>query len=196
MKENITIAELAWLSGIIDGEGSIFIMKQKRKDRERIFNYILRVAVQSTDLIMAKECFLISEEGTYFTASETRENQSNSLKWQVNGRKAANILKELLPYMKVKKEQAKAAIKFQETTKKHWKLMTPRDYKNQEDFYYKLKQMKIDEKMGNNTVKYLNANIIKKTTSDFRQFVKDHSWRNFESSQLKPLRGIGDESTP
>ena len=35
-----TIADLAWAAGIIDGEGSIFIMKQQRKDRERGHNYI------------------------------------------------------------------------------------------------------------------------------------------------------------
>jgi len=46
-----TIADLAWAAGIIDGEGSIFIMKQQRKDRERGHNYILRISVQSTDLV-------------------------------------------------------------------------------------------------------------------------------------------------
>ena len=45
----------AWVAGIIDGEGSIFVMTQKRKDRERDVNYILRVSVQSTDPFMTKE---------------------------------------------------------------------------------------------------------------------------------------------
>ena len=184
MKQNITVAELAWLAGIIDGEGSIFVMKQKRKDRERTFNYLLRVAVSSTDPIMAKECFLITEDGDYFSHIEKREGQSNTLKWSINGRKAAKVLKEILPFMKVKKNQAEAAINFQETTKKHWKLMTPDDYKHQEEFYYKLKQMKVDGKIGKDTVEYLVANTIKKTTSDFRQFVGDHSsWTNFKASQ-------------
>ena len=134
MKENITVAELAWLAGIVDGEGSIFIMKQSRKDRERTFNYILRLTVQSADRIMADSCLNITEEGACFTSIEKRERQSNTLKWEVSGRKAANILKEILPYLRVKKDQAQSAIKFQETTKKHWRQMTEADFKLQEWF--------------------------------------------------------------
>jgi len=47
-----TIADLAWAAGIIDGEGSIFIMKQGREDRERTHNFVLRV-VQSPLLYRA-----------------------------------------------------------------------------------------------------------------------------------------------
>lgn len=146
-----TVADLAWAAGILDGEGSIFVMKQGRQDRERDTNYILRVSVQSTDPYMAKEMASIFPDGAVFSQQvDKRPNNSNTLKWQVSGRKAANVLKELLPFLRVKKEQALLAINFQSTTKKHWKHMTETDYKTQEEFYFKLKQAKLDLKIGKN----------------------------------------------
>ena len=146
-----TIADLAWAAGIIDGEGSIFVMKQGRKDRERDCNYIMRVSVQSTDPHMAKELCNIFPDGAVFTQEIDKKPQnSNTLKWQINGRKAAFVLKQILPFMKVKHEQAKLAIDFQETTKKHWRHKKKSDYETQEKFYFKLKQAKIDLKIGKN----------------------------------------------
>lgn len=162
------VVDLAWLAGIIDGEGSIFIMKQTRKDRERAFNYILRLSVQSADRIMAFECMKLTGEGATMDAPTAKENQSNTYKWQVSGRKAANILRDLIPFMRVKKDQAESALLFQESTKKHWKHMTPKDYQEQEDFYYKLKQLKIDSKIGKDTYGYISANQNIKTESDIR----------------------------
>lgn len=140
--KNATIADLAWLAGIIDGEGSIFVMRNHRTDREREYNYILRISVQSTDEIMAPECKNITEEGYVYRVFEKRENQQDSWKWQVNGRAATRILEELLPYLKVKKNQAELAIQFQKTTKKHWRHMTIEDYKEQERLYFALKDSK------------------------------------------------------
>lgn len=163
-----SIADLAWLAGIIDGEGSIFIMKQGRTDRERQFNYILRISVQSTDGIMAQECLKISGEGACFDQATNHDNQSNTYKWQVSGKKAKHVLENILPFLRVKRNQAEAAIDFQNTTKKHWRQMTVEDYKKQEDCYYKLKQQKVDLKLGKDTLGYVTANAIVKTESDFR----------------------------
>lgn len=162
------IVDLAWLAGIIDGEGSIFVMKQSRKDRDRTFNYILRISVQSSDRFMAFECMKITGEGATMDTPTQKENQSNTYKWQVSGRKAAQLLEELLPFLRVKKDQAEAAIQFQRTTKKHWRNMTSEDYKNQEDFYYKLKELKVLSKIGKKTFGYISSNSITKSESDYR----------------------------
>lgn len=144
-----TIADAAWAAGIIDGEGSIFIMSQKRNDRDRDVNYILRVSVQSVDRIMTKELQRMWPDGAEFSVQRNgNENWSDTLKWQLSGKRAARFLKEILPYLRVKKDQAETAIKFQETTKKHWKQMTQEDYENQKSLCHVLKQQKIDLKIG------------------------------------------------
>ena len=144
-----TIADLAWAAGIIDGEGSIFIMKQRRLDRERDTNYILRVTVESTDPYMAQELKKIFPYGALFSSSrDKRSNNSDTLKWQVNGKKALLVLKEILPFLRVKHEQAQLAIQFQSSTKRHWKQMTSIEYEQQEKYCFMLKEAKQNLKLG------------------------------------------------
>lgn len=144
----LSIADVAWAAGIIDGEGSIFVMKQKRKDRVRDVNYILRVSVQSADKIMAPELKRMFPDGAEFSVQrETRNGWSDTLKWQLNGKKAARFLKELLPYLRVKKEQALVAIEFQ-ASKKHWKQAVEADYLKQAKLCERLREMKVEEKLG------------------------------------------------
>ncbi len=138
----------AWLAGIIDGEGSIFVMKQKRKDRERDTNYILRMSVESTDPFMAKACQEIAGGPAITQRKDNRPNNSDCLKWQLNGNNAARLLVQLLPYLRVKNAQAAIAIQFQETTKKHWRHMATTDYENQARLYGELRQAKQDLKLG------------------------------------------------
>jgi hypothetical protein len=145
---NMKEIDLAWLAGIIDGEGSIFVVKQKRKDRMRDTNYILKVTVQSVDPYMAVECHKIAKQGSCFLNKETRENMSNTMKWQICGRKASELLKELIPFLRVKKHQAELAIQFQDTTKRHWKHMQVKDYEEQAMLYQKLKDAKLELKIG------------------------------------------------
>ena len=152
-----TIADAAWTAGIIDGEGSIFVMKQGRHDREREYNYILRVSVQSTDRIMTSELKRLWPDGAEFmVVIDNRPNNSDTMKWQVNGKRAARFLQEILPFLRVKKEQAETAIEFQSTTKKHWKHMTPQDYEKQAELCAKLKQQKTDLKIGKNSCESQN----------------------------------------
>lgn len=139
----------AWAAGIIDGEGSIFVMTQKRLDRERDTNYILRVAVQSTDPFMTAELKRLWPEGAEFSVQrDKRENCSNTMKWQLNGSRASTFLVDILPYMRVKKAQAEIAIEFQTSSKKHWKHMQSEDYAKQAELCQALKQAKVDLKIG------------------------------------------------
>ena len=141
---NLSETDKAWLAGIIDGEGSIFVMKQKRKDRERDTNYILRVTVQSTDKFMCPKIHSLVGGPVIWEQRDKRENCKNTYKWQCNGKKAAKFLKAIRPYLVVKADQADVAIGFQENTKKHWKHMTQVDYVNQEFAYHELKHLKAE----------------------------------------------------
>ena len=81
-------------------------------------------------------------------SGEMLENCSDTMKWQLNGNGATRFLKEILPYMRVKHQQALLAIQFQDTTKKHWRKMEVEDYENQKQLCLALKQAKVDLKIG------------------------------------------------
>jgi len=119
-------------------------MKQKRKDRDRDTNYILRVSVQSTDKYMVPAIHNFVGGPVIVEQQEKRPNQNNTLKWQLNGKNVIRFLQSIKNYLVVKKEQADLAIYFQTSFKKHWKHMKEEDYKKQEECYFLMKQLKKD----------------------------------------------------
>lgn len=107
---NLTHDTLAYIAGIIDGEGSINISKEKGGK-----NYVLRVTVNNIDpnlIIYLKE----NVGGSIFQA-HGKINQRRSLyNWVISAKKAGLFLKKILPYLIIKKDQAETAILFQSTT--------------------------------------------------------------------------------
>lgn len=143
------LIDLVWLAGIIDGEGSIYVMVNPRKGKvaadgymRKRDNHILRVKIQSTDSVMAPEAKRITGEGAVFLHKELRENQRDTLVWEVSGRKAARILEKLLPYLRVKQAQAKLGIEFQ-SLKKHWKHCEEIDYQDQARLAQDMKKLNL-----------------------------------------------------
>ena len=98
---------------------------------------------------MTKELQRMFPEGAEFVVrKDKRPECSDTMKWQLNGKRASRFLKEVLPFMRVKHEQAKLAIEFQETTKKHWKHMEDRDYEEQARLCQSLKDAKQELRLG------------------------------------------------
>ena len=68
---------------------------------------------------MTKELGKLFPEGAIFSQNRYQsENWSDTLKWQVSGRRAVNILKQILPFMRVKQDQAKWPLIFKKLQKK------------------------------------------------------------------------------
>lgn len=137
----------AWLAGIVDGEGSIYIMVNPRKGKvdadgyiRKRDNYILSLAIQSTDKVMAPEALKITGVGAVWPQRSFKENQRDTLCWKVSGRKAAKVLEKMLPLLRVKQTQAKLGLEFQ-SLKKHWKQCAEIDYAKQEQLAKEMKKL-------------------------------------------------------
>lgn len=108
-----------WLAGFVDGEGCIYISRHKHPRVSTGIQYSLKVEISQADegLLNAirdrvgfgrnarnkgvdKQAWRKSKRGVY------------ALKWSSN--QAYEILKNILPYLVVKKNQATLAIEFQE----------------------------------------------------------------------------------
>lgn len=114
----LTVAQAAYLAGIIDGEGYIGITRSKTsvsaKGCKRGVSYRLLVCVK-----------MVNPSALYFAQDVTglgrvkngtpRQNPKhrNVFTWEVWSRQAASMLKQLKPYLLVKAEQADCAIRFQ-----------------------------------------------------------------------------------
>ena len=140
--------KLFYLAGFFDGEGAIFIGKDKNY-RSKNKNTIYRLCVScgntySKPIKILYEMFSISKKITY------REGQKIGYKpwfqWLLTANLAMNFLKEIVPYLIVKKKQALLGISFQE-----WKNSLPKTgRKRPEDILktfetYHIKMWKINQ---------------------------------------------------
>ena len=143
--EKLTLAQLGWVAGIIDGEGSIMIHRMKKQDRPSPYTFILRVTVETTDLRIAPTIHKLLGMG-YLWEENKGEERRNCMKWMVQGKKAATFLAEILPFLILKTEQAELGILFQKS-KKHWKHLTPEDRDLMALRFDQMKQLKQENKL-------------------------------------------------
>jgi hypothetical protein len=103
------MASLYYLAGIIDGEGCISISKGTINHRQQSIR--IRVANTNFELID----WLHTQFGGKTNYIKKKGNRRPQKMWSVLARKAAILLREIQPYLIVKREQAKIALLFQET---------------------------------------------------------------------------------
>ena len=130
-----------YLAGIIDGEGCIYIKKSTYRLRNPKYNdcinpsYSIRLQVKMNDervLQILKNKFggtLYKEKRIYISKLSIEHNiKTNRLMWvwQCGDRNATKALKKLLPFLIIKKEQAKNALKL--SIIKDWKNRKWRTY--------------------------------------------------------------------
>ena len=98
--------DLAYTAGIIDGEGSIGILPNSQHK-----SYCLRVEVGSTDEWLPM--WLKFAWGGYVYRAERKLPRQTCWLWYISSRQAAEFLTLILPYLKLKREQAQIALRFQ-----------------------------------------------------------------------------------
>ena len=102
--------ELAYIAGLFDGEGSISVYK------ERTTSYRLariHVDLQNTNVAIVK--YLKDYFGGYFRVRILPSGKPCGV-WMVSCKKAIDVLGQLLPYLRIKKEQARLAIEIYSLT--------------------------------------------------------------------------------
>ena len=105
-------SDLYYLSGLFDGEESIFITHAKSASigTNRKDTYIVCVAVQMISTYAVKR-FQTLFPGMYYTHYKTRTGKPLAY-WSRKGQKAIDFLKKIEPFLKEKKPQALIAMKF------------------------------------------------------------------------------------
>lgn len=136
----------SYLAGIIDGEGSIFISRINNKKSGNVW-YRLQVSCAMTEnsaINLLRKTFTPDTKQFIYRGGREK-GYKPSYQWLVTGGTAKSILKQLLPYLLVKREQAQMGIKFQEwreRLKNTGKPRTKKEMKKFEHYYTKLKELK------------------------------------------------------
>jgi len=102
----MTKEEIAYIAGIIDGEGCISLASRC----DSSYRYVTpTVQVSNTHLSLLdwlKELF----GGTVDVRKDNRPNRKQCNTWRVAGNKARFVIKLILPYLRIKKDQANIAM--------------------------------------------------------------------------------------
>lgn len=115
-KRQHSVAEAAYLAGIIDGEGSICISKSPGKNGRSIC-YQAFIGVSNTEKGLID--WLHSTFGGTHTQYTPKQTPSNSRKhvwrWQVTGRNIDYICELILPYSTIKQEEINVMLQMRST---------------------------------------------------------------------------------
>lgn len=106
---NLSKIELAYIAGIIDGEGYIGIYKRKNKNS----NYQYQIAISNTNFKLIRWINKKIKFGSVYYL-EKKDNRKPQLKYTIHGNEAVLLLKNVLKYLIIKKKQAKIVISLSE----------------------------------------------------------------------------------
>lgn len=135
--------DLAYAAGLMDGEGCIHIARSRN-------SYTLQITFNQTDSIIAP--WLYAHFNGYLYKYPKDNYQYHE--WSIFSNKAVDFLKKILPYLTLKKDQAKLAIQFQEerNARGHcWGKLRPRSLevaKREEKMYLKMRLLKKKFQLG------------------------------------------------
>jgi len=127
IRKEYTVAQLAYLAGIIDGEGSIYIGNFSCNPKTKIPYYQTNIQVTNTDKPLID--WLHEVFGGLVSKRTIKQHAENSRKqaymWTASGERVTHLCELILPYLIVKTKQCEIMIKMRATfTQNHCKKGT------------------------------------------------------------------------
>jgi hypothetical protein len=113
--------EKSYISGLIDGEGSIFMEKNEKR-----YNIIINCSNTNKKIIY----WLYSIFGGHVYTRKSKGNHKESYIWRIRKEASTNFLNQISPYLRVKKKQANLVYEFLTS-----------DNKNKELIYHEIKKL-------------------------------------------------------
>lgn len=116
----ITIQEkIAYMAGLIDGEGCICMTKGLSSRKASGVTYKVRLTICNTSIVLLD--WLVANFGGNYTAKPIKKGMelkhSKSYNWNIHCEKAGHVLEMVLPYLVVKKQQAILVLAYRDIQK-------------------------------------------------------------------------------
>lgn len=107
-----TDTEAAYLAGIIDGEGTVTIMRDSRGPEE--WRYRVRLSVSNTSIELME---FLHPVGGHISVEAGPQRTRTCYAWILTGSSAVVVLRNVVKYLIVKRKHAEHAIRFEESRK-------------------------------------------------------------------------------
>jgi hypothetical protein len=114
--KSLTKTETAYIAGLMDGEGSIFVQRVKTTNSKMSksgYHYRAGLAICMTDKSTVEWCAKKTGCGKISSSRKHKKGHRPGHRWSVWSREASTLLLLLVPYLKLKKPHAFNLIKFQ-----------------------------------------------------------------------------------
>ncbi len=103
-----SVAELAWLAGYIDGDGSVS-MRASSTSRSTRFRYPV-LTIDSCDPELLEEVIAITGQGHVKAKPRKKKEHRKCWTWTVTGSKAVIVLETLIPYLRCEFKRYRSAL--------------------------------------------------------------------------------------
>lgn len=143
-QESVSDVDLAYLAGLIDGEGTIGIERRSGGPAHKSLRYTLTVAIQMSERPAIDHVATIFQRSVFVkkpSANMTKE--AYRVTWQAG--LAAELLEPLVPYLVLKRPQAVAGIEFQKeqaAARRIGATLTEESLARKEFYYRELRRLK------------------------------------------------------
>jgi len=107
--QNISVADLSYFASLFDGEGSIMLRKLVRFKQA----YVLELSLTNTHLPTLQWTKELWGVGS-IRLKKAPKSRRPAWEWQTSGNQALYVLKPILPFLKIKKQEGEIGVAFQE----------------------------------------------------------------------------------
>lgn len=105
----LTIAEAAYIAGLIDGEGWIGLMSRRATDRPARFIPAMAININSGEVL--EWLVEVTGLGNVLRVKSHKSNHEHSYRWMITSSSAASLLRQIRPYLIIKQHSADVVIK-------------------------------------------------------------------------------------
>lgn len=128
--------DLAYLAGFFDGEGSIGILRRKKKKSVNWAYYAVVAVGQKDGGIMDT----LKEN---FGGCVHKLKRDESYTWSCSDKTALEFIKTLLPYLKYKKPQAETVVElYQSVERKKFNMISKEEIQRRQKLFEKIREQK------------------------------------------------------
>lgn len=117
IRKEFTVAQLAYMAGIMDGEGTFYIGNYSGNRKNGDKHYQTVIAICSTDKCLIDWLYATFEGSTrQYTPNQMAKNcRKQVYRWQATSNRLLHICEEILPYLVIKKRQCEIMIEIRKT---------------------------------------------------------------------------------
>lgn len=112
-----TVAQLAYLAGMIDGEGCFLIGAYAKNPKTGTPHFHTQIQLSSTDEVLID--WLVNNFGgrkSFYSAKQTPKNSRRAIhRWTIWSDGVKHLCEVMMPYLVIKKEQAEIMIQMRNT---------------------------------------------------------------------------------